>query len=379
MRLILLLLAILFFSSSIFSQQKITFSNACMKGNSLVIAAVGDVLLHDPLQAKALRQGFTSLWEAALPFLKLADVAYANLEGPIADGINRLGQEINNRSQFKNIYTGFPMFNYPPHLATALKESGFDIVSTANNHGLDRYAIGVDKTINALNKAGVAYIGTRQRGSNQSWIHVIQKNGFKIAWISCTEMTNGFNDKYKQVLYCYKKNDKKWILNTIKELKFKVDAIIISPHWGEEYQRTPNAEQKQFAREVLEEGATAVLGSHPHVLQPMQKYITKDGRATIIMYSLGNFVSYQGKPHTRNTIILFLNLNKTSQGTIISDVRFVPMYMQNRNGWNDLKLTTIPNTNQSHLQELYQILPRENAIYSPDGVRQNQCNTLVKQ
>lgn len=377
MRLITLFLILFLFCHPISAGPiKITFPNACIKGNSIIIAAVGDVLLHQPLQMKALKQGFESLWEEALPFIKSADIAYANLEGPMAFGINRLGQEINqNHSRSNNnIYTGFPMFNYHPSLAGALKDSGFDIVSTANNHGLDRYSIGIDKTITALNKAGVAYVGTRPRGSQQSWISIIHKRGFKIAWISCTEMTNGFNDKYKQVLYCYKKNDRQWIIRSIRELKSQVDAIIISPHWGEEYQRYPNAEQKQFARQVLDEGATAVIGSHPHVLQPLQKYVTKDGRPTIIMYSLGNFVSYQGKPNTRNTVILFLGLTQTSNGTIINNVSFVPMYMQNRSGWQEMQLTRVPSITSTQSQVISQVMPMGNAIFSPSAITNPSCN-----
>src|SRR5262249_33114649 len=151
------------------------------------------------------------------------------------------------------------------------------------------------------------------------------------------------------------------------------DAIIISPHWGEEYERYPNDEQKHFAHEVLDAGATAVIGSHPHVLQPLQKYITKDGRATLIMYSLGNFISYQGRTNSRSTVILLLGLTKTSQGTIINGVRFVPMYMQNRSGWDDLKLTRLPQGNSSATQSISQVMPMGNALYSSHIVTNPQC------
>lgn len=380
MRITILIAALFILCSVAFSQPyTIKFPNECMKGNSIVIAAVGDILLHDPLQTKGLQQRFESLWEEAIPFIKSADIAYANLEGPIALGINRLGEEVKNKNspRYKNVYTGFPMFNYPPSLAGALKDSGIDIVSTANNHGLDRYAIGVDKTIAALNKAGIAYVGTRPRGSQQSWVRILQKNGFNIAWISCTEMTNGFNDIYKQILYCYKKNDRKWIIDTIKELKSEVDAIIISPHWGEEYQSQPSKEQKYFAEQVLDAGATAVIGSHPHVLQPLQKYITKDGRSTIIMYSLGNFVSYQGKINTRSTVILLLGLTQTSQGTLINGVHFVPMYMQNRNGWQRIHLTRLPDTDTDSpaAQVISRVMPMGNAIYSTTDIP-HQCHDV---
>ena len=115
----------------------------------------------------------------------------------------------------------------------------------------------------------------------------------------------------------------------------------------------------------MEAGATAVIGSHPHVLQPLQKHLTQDGRMTLIMYSLGNFVSYQGKPQCQSTIVLLLGLTKTAQGTIINGVKFIPMQMQNRHGRKNLQLTPINYHNSPHAQIISQTMPMENAIYSP--------------
>lgn len=374
MRAPIILLISLFFLSTV-NAKPLTFPGACTQGNSILIAAVGDILLHEPLQNKATRQGFMSLWSAALPFIQSADIAYANLEGPMAFNINRSGKEVSTKDArwYEKIYTGFPQFNYHPNLAGALKNSGFDVISTANNHALDRFSIGIDKTILAFNQTGLAYMGTKLNGSNQTWIKMIQKNGINIAWIACTEMTNGLMDHHQQVLYCYKKKDRQWILNKIEELKSQVDAIIITPHWGEEYQHKPNRAQIAFAHQVLDAGATAVIGSHPHVLQPLQTYLTKDGRTTLIMYSLGNFVSYQGKPQTQSTIILLFGLTKTNHGTIINGVRFVPMYMQNRNGIDNLQLNIVNHANSSHAQIISNILPMENAIYSPIKKTNLEC------
>lgn len=334
----------------------ITFPNACIQGQSIVIAAVGDVLLHTPLQEKASMKGFDSLWEAAISFIKKADIAYANLEGPMAAGMKREGDP--------STYSSFPYFNYNPHLAFDLKKSGFDIVSTANNHALDRFSKGIDKTIESLDKAGLQYVGTRTKGSNQPWYRITTKDAFKIAWIACTEVTNDNPDDYHQILHCYGRHDRKEILKMISELKSKVDTIIVLPHWGEEYHSKPNSDQIEFAHQVLDAGATAVLGSHPHVLQPMQKYITKDGRSTLILYSLGNFVSYQGESNTRSTIILFMGLTKTPDGTIINGIRFVPMYMQNRGATKSLELTKMPvnQTNAESYKIISKVMPMGNVL-----------------
>ena len=317
------------------------FPDACAKGQTLTIAAVGDILLHYPLQVVGLKKGFTSLWEQTLPTFKSADIVYANLEGPIDAG--------------KNVGTGFPLFNYPETLAPALKQSGVTIVSTANNHALDQSAKGIDNTLSQLDKAGVKYVGSRARGSERPWSAIVEKNNFKIAWIACTAHTNGITDTHNQVLYCFKPKDRTTILNLVRDLKNQVDAVIVTPHWGEEYNNFPEKNQQAFAKQLLDAGALAVIGSHPHVLQPMEKYITPDKRTTFIAYSLGNFVSYQGTVNQRTSVILLLDLTKTQQGTVINGMRFVPLFMSNRAGLQQLYVKYLENYAQNPI--LTRVLP----------------------
>jgi len=360
------------------SQDELQYSAACASGKKLRIAAVGDILLHAPLQKNAADQGFTSMWQAALPFVASGDIAYANLEGPIAKGINKSGQEVTDPgNQFDNhVYSSFPLFNYPPGLPPALKQSGFDIVSTANNHSLDRYEVGINKTIDALNQAGLKFVGTRKKEGSESWVRLINKNGFRIAWIACTENTNGIEDKNQQVLYCFKKKDHQTILQTIKNLSDKVDVIVLSPHWGEQYQHQYSRRQQHFAHQALEAGATTIIGSHPHVLQAMEKYITKDNRETFILYSLGNFVSYQGTPKNRSTVVLLLDLVKGENGTQIKAVHFVPMYMQNRQGQQRIRLSKVSKNSQSVARDIIsKVLPMKNAVYSLDEAKSENCKT----
>lgn len=341
-------------------QQTLSFSDQNQYRTKVIIAAVGDLLLHYPLQRKASVRGFESLWSRILPFIQRADIAYVNLEGPMANGITRSGEEraIGDHWDDK-VYSDYPLFNYHPSLASSLKKSGFDIVSTANNHALDRYGIGIDKTLSLLEHHQIRYTGTRKRGENRSFVTVT--NGpIRIAWIACTEHTNGMVDKNKQVLYCYKSQDQAWILQSIRKLKHEVDAIIVLPHWGNEYDNYPTRAQKKFARKVLDNGALAVIGSHPHVLQPMEKYKTEDGRETFIMYSLGNFVSFQGTPNNRTSIILFLELVKTATQTLIRKIKFVPLYMENRSGWEQIHVSIQP---QNAI--ISRLLPSGNMITQP--------------
>ncbi len=320
-------------TSILFAFTAYTLFSSVNFASELTIHAVGDVLLHKKLQLKGLSVGFDSLWHNVIPFIKKADISYANLEGPVAVNINRRGQEIlNTKAQFKNIYTSFPMFNYHPSLVPALKSSGFDIVSTANNHSLDRYGIGVDKTIEQLNKYQLNFMGSKTSTKATNWYSLTNKKGLSLAWISCTQDTNGIKDHNNQILYCYKKTHQKIIFSLIKDLKNKVDGIIITPHWGKQYFHKPTKQQKYFAKKWLDAGALLILGSHPHVIQPIKKYKTIDGRLTYIAYSLGNFVSNQGSLKNRTSGVLAITLNKDAGLTTIKSIKLYPTYMQNRGG-----------------------------------------------
>lgn len=358
------------------AENTLNFLNGCRQGTSITIAAAGDILLHTPLQIKGIKKGFQSLWEEAVFYFQHADIAYANLEGPMAYQINEYGSIVHKESNLLGtVYTGYPLFNYPDILGKALKESGIDIVSTANNHALDRASIGVDRTLQALENANVASVGTRRKNALSSWVTMKTVKGIKVAFIACTEHTNGIEDNYHQVLHCYGKKDKPYILNTIQQLKNETDAIIVLPHWGEEYETSPNQRQIHFAHQVLEAGALAVIGSHPHVLQPLQKYMTTDGRETLIMYSLGNFISYQASPKKRTAIILLLGLTKTTQGTLINGVSFVPIYTYNRHGWKNIHLKKLPPDDHSEYSQIISnILPPGNALYSHSMTIHSYCN-----
>jgi poly-gamma-glutamate synthesis protein (capsule biosynthesis protein) len=280
----------------------------------VTVAAVGDVLLHAPLQRQASSrpEAFQSLWSQVTPFLQQADVAYANLEGPVAAGLTHRGKTVPDPGTvFDNaVYTSYPLFNYPNQLLTDLKASGIDVVSTANNHALDRGAEGVRRTLAALAAAGLPYTGTRLgRDDETPWFALTEAKGFHIAWLACSFSTNGIPDGQKQVLDCYK--DKELVLAIVRALAEQpnVSAVMVTPHWGMEYMEQPLAQERALGRALLDAGATAVLGSHPHVPQPWEKHTTPDGREGLILYSLGNFVSGQfHRLHTRASLLAWLTL-----------------------------------------------------------------------
>jgi poly-gamma-glutamate capsule biosynthesis protein CapA/YwtB (metallophosphatase superfamily) len=319
--------------------------------SQLKLAFVGDILLHQPLRKQSEKKGIAYLWQPVQPYLDQADILIGNLEGAIAKGVDIRGRTHPRRSNWdSSIYTGYPQFNYPPQLAKALADSGFTILTTANNHSLDRYAIGVDKTITILQQHNLTHIGTKHSKLKHSpWYTITHQHRISIAWIACTTSTNGIPDNQQQVLRCYQPTARNTILNLVKSLKNKVDAIIILPHWGKEYQFQPTLQQRSFAQDMLNAGAIAVIGNHPHVLQPVKIYHLNKHRQGVVAYSLGNFISNQGSISNRTSIILYIDLAKKWGKTRIKAVSYQPVFMQNRSGAGKIQLVPIQSRN-THLK-----------------------------
>ncbi len=313
------------------------FDAACEPGATLTIAAVGDVLLHSPLQrqAYAADDGFISLWSDVADLIASADVSYANLEGPTARGVNSAGRDVPDPGKVFDgtVYASYPMFNYHPSLTNDLVESGIDVVSTSNNHSLDRRALGADRTIEALEAADLPFTGTRRSDGTGDWHTYTEEGGFRLAWLGCTYGTNGIPDNEGQVRHCYDDEDE--ILAQIAALKSEpgVDAVLVTPHWGTEYTHNPADRDIRLAHAFIEAGAVAVIGAHPHVLQPWERYVTDDGREGFVVYSLGNFVSNQSQLARRSTILLYLGLKRLGSGEVVPyGARYVPMVLDRSNG-----------------------------------------------
>jgi len=301
-------------------------------GETITIAAIGDVLLHHELQIQAFAADdrHRTLWRSIEDLLSAADITYANLEGPMAAGIDKNGEDIGDPGEVfdKVVYTAYPRFNFHPSVAIDLKRSGVDVVSTANNHALDRQAIGVDRTIDALKAAGLAFTGTRRSDATDSaWHTVIRRKGLRIAFLACTGLLNVRPDSGGQVLRCRGKDFERRVASLAKSRK--IDAVIVTPHWGKEYEPEPREREVELAHRWAEAGATAIIGSHPHVLQPWELYRTADDREVMIHYSLGNFASHQPELPKRSTILLYLGIGRDADGiTRVRGVRYLPLHVR---------------------------------------------------
>lgn len=296
------------------------------KSITIHLTAIGDAMCHsqnfkDAYQASTKSYDFSHVFTNIRQKVESADIAIGNLETTFA-------------GEAKG-YSGFPTFNTPDALGYALKDMGVDVLSTANNHSLDKGYSGIVRTLDVLDEAGISHMGTYRSLEEQNKILIKDVNGIKFAFLSFTYGTNGIPvPKGKE--YCINLIDETLMKRQIDQAKEEqVDVICVSMHWGDEYKIKQNKTQENLADFLFENGVDIILGSHPHVLEPMEKRTitladgtTKDG---FVIYSLGNFISAQKQENTRNTIILDLQITKNPEGKIsIDKVEYTPLYVYDK-------------------------------------------------
>jgi hypothetical protein len=309
-----LLLLLLFSTTVCAGTRDLTFSTKCGKeADNAILSFLGDILIHKPLYLSVIKgsQHFNQIWKKTEGLLNKADFSVANLEGPAAIGIDRAGHDHGDIGFVYDdqVYSGTNLvFNYHPRVLSDLLVSGIDLITSANNHVMDRLSIGIDKTIIAARLAGIPTVGTRKSDeANGEFYKIVTVKNMHIAFIGCTEVTND-PDLKNQVLMC----EGKEIFNIIKIVSARsdVDALVVLPHWGVEYSNEPKDYQREYAHRYIEAGALAVVGSHPHVLQPWEKYIDGKGREALIIYSLGNFVAEQAGLERQTGAITYMGITK---------------------------------------------------------------------
>ncbi len=309
----------------------LAFDHACDPGEIWTIAAAGDLILHPELQrqAYASKEGHLVIWGGVRDLLERADVTYLNLEGPVAPGVSRTGARVRDPGRrFDNrVYTGWPRFNYHASVFEALVGSGVDVVSTANNHALDRGSLGADRTLDGLDRAAIEHAGTRRADRpDEPWFAVTRTPGLALAWVACTLHTNGQIDEHEQVLPCFE--DSRRVVALVRELAGRddIDGVVVTPHWGDEYQSSPNDAQRELARALVDAGALVIVGSHPHVLQPWDRTTTSEGREALVVYSLGNFASHQKSLPRRASVVMYVGLGKDTHGNVhVRGAAYVPI------------------------------------------------------
>lgn len=263
----------------------------------------GDAMQHSA-QIEAASNGdgtysYDEYFAAIKPYIENADYAVVNLETPLGG----------------KPYTGYPCFSAPESYLTALTDAGFDLMLAANNHTLDRRDKGVLQTISQFEKQETDFIGIYRNAEHRSnHLPFIKNiNGINIAFLNYTYGTNGITIQGNVVVdYIDKDIIKKDIANARKK---GAELIAVCVHWGNEYQLLPHSSQKELADFLCKQGVDLIIGGHPHVIQPMEmRYNELTQKNTLLVYSLGNFISNMKTRDTRGGAMLKVSLSRDING-----------------------------------------------------------------
>ena len=320
---------------------------------------IGDVMVCEN-QLKVFKSSgydFHPEFEYIKGILSNADYTMANMEGTVG--------------RYKEVaYSGYPQFNCPETILEALKDSGVDFLTLANNHMLDRWFDGMKNTASLADQFGFAHVGAYRSQQERNTPVIQEVNGIKIGFVAYTHATNGIENKGVDpdavkygVPYLYKAD----IEGDVKRLKDAgAEVVIAFPHWGEEYVREPDENQLKYAKKLAMAGVDIILGSHSHMVQRMEyvDFTNSDGKAdrVFIIYSLGNFLSDHIKQYCDNGIVVDFTINENADGTFTCDnVGYIPTYC-----WQPVRGAG-------------QVLPSGNYLNNrPEGMSDEDYNRMVE-
>jgi len=287
---------------------------------------VGDNLIHDTIYLDALQEDgtydFTGMYKSVKKDMKDADIAFINQETMLG------GVELG--------LSGYPTFNSPTEIAKNLKSTGFNLVNLATNHSMDKYQRGINNTLDAFRNAkGMVFDGIYDSQEAFDTIPTFEIKGITFSFLAYTYGTNGIPAENS---YSVSYFDEARISQDVKEAKEISDVVIVSAHWGDENSFTPNAFQKSYAQLFADLGVDVVIGTHPHVIQPIEWVEGVEGNKTLVVYSLGNFIG--GMLTTNNAIngmieFDFVQDHETKEISV-ENVNWVPMIIHFEGNQNNI-------------------------------------------
>ena len=248
------------------------------------LVAVGDDLIHTQIYKSCKTKkgyNFDSLFKHIKKDVKAADLAIINQETILVD---------------KN-YSGYPAFGSPKALANSIAKAGFNVVTHATNHTLDRGTSAIKGTLKYWNTKhpDIKVLGIHKSKKDAGKITVVKKNGIKIAMLNYTYGLNGYRLPSDKSYMIDLLSNKSKIKKDIKKAKKKSDFVIVFAHFGTEYRHSPDSSQKKWAKFFANQGVDMLIGTHPHVIEPYKMVKGKKGHKMLTYYSLGNFVSSQNR------------------------------------------------------------------------------------
>lgn len=338
-----------------------------VKEERLSLIMVGDALLHSSLYRDGYQNGtydFTSQLELIKPEIQKHDLAFYNQESIL--GGTSIG------------LSDYPNFNSPQEFGDAMIDAGFNLVSLANNHTMDRGVTAIQNSCDYWKTKDVLTAGSYCSAEDAEEIKIKEKNGIKYTMLAYTYGTNGITVP----------SDKPYLVNLysdelakadIEKVRDKVDLLIVSMHWGTEYRSEPTDEQKREAEYLSNLGVDIIIGTHPHVIEPIT-YIND----TLVIYSLGNFISAQSTNNDYNTMVELMTsvdvVKTTKDGK--SEIKLENLnnellynYYQKDSRWHNFKVIPFSQMNETYNSDYKRLYEKYSSVvrmYNPD-IEINPC------
>ncbi len=319
--------------------------------DTLRLIFIGDVMVHSTQYNAAWYEGgdttynFVPTFQYVKDYISSTDLSMANLEVPFGG----------------KPYSGYPMFSSPTEIADALKDTGFDLMFTANNHVADKGSKGIEGTLDYLEKLGLLYTGSFKDSASKAANYplIVEINNIRLSLLNYTYDTNGMPVRKPNMVNLI---DTLQIRADLEKAKNQnTDYIITCMHWGYEYHRTEHAEQRELAHFLAENGSDLILGAHPHVVQPYDEIITYRGDTVPVIYSVGNFVSNQQWRYADGGIAFEIKLVKENDKTTRISTGYEPLWV---NRFND------------HIRSIYRVIPVND--YCRDSAKYDLNNEQIR-
>lgn len=280
--------------------------------------AFGDNLIHEPIYRYGLTTGsFDFLFENFRDILAQTDICMINQETPLTDD--------------PHMYGDYPRFGTPIQVGEAISDAGFDLVTCATNHALDRGAAGIQTTKDFFDRHNIVCLGIQTKEEKEEKPYeVITKNGIRFAMFNYTYGTNGMKIPEENPHMIHLLKDEENIRKDLTSARQDADIILVFAHWGTEYEEKPDAFQEKWTQIFLESKVDVVIGTHPHMLQPYTILQGNDDHQMLVYYSLGNFISAQDEKSCVKGGMAEFTISRTPEGCKISSYGLRPLTITRR-------------------------------------------------
>lgn len=339
------------------------------QGPEVTIAMVGDILLHTPVAESGIQEDgnyqFDELFANTKEQIEAADLALVNQEVIIG------GEELG--------VSGYPCFNAPYELGDALVAAGFDVVLFGTNHALDQGKKGIQNCLSFWESRypDIAVLGINKDAESQKDIYVYEQDGIRIAILNYTYGTNGIALP-SDMPYAVNLLEEEKVTADIAKAKEEADFVVVAPHWGREYQLSESSEQQYWKEIFLKNGVDLVIGTHPHVIEPIEWVEDEAGNEMLVYYSIGNFLNWtsssgEGIANRMVGGMAEISIGMDEAGNaFISEYSIKPLVCHLQEGSNGV--TTY------FLSDYTQSMAAENAIVQQDAnFSKEYCESLCKE